>query len=253
MSLDPASDRGEDLGLLQNCLVEGDPQQRKRERKIRGRALVVSVVLQAAVLGVLVLLPLFGKPAPISAIVMPVPVYRQVPQASRTDSNTLRRHTRTVCVTCFNSRPTNLDSLRTSPHNETEPTGEIGPSVPLAPCPTCIDILSRGPTPLPPPPPGRDKPKTVYVAQIDPAKLIHRVEPIYPLLAKQTGRSGRVELHAIIATDGTIKSLQIVGGDPMFYISAREAVSQWGYTPTILNHQPVEVETFITVIYNITR
>jgi periplasmic protein TonB len=65
----------------------------------------------------------------------------------------------------------------------------------------------------------------------------------------QTHREGRVELRARIGTDGTIQSLEIVGGDPMFYLSAREAVSQWHYKPLILNGQPVEIDTHITVIY----
>ena len=83
--------------------------------------------------------------------------------------------------------------------------------------------------------------------------LIHRVEPTYPILPKQLGRSGRVELRAIIATDGTIQSLRVVSGDPLFYQSALDAVSQWKYRPTVLNGEPVEIDTFITVIYNIDR
>jgi len=79
--------------------------------------------------------------------------------------------------------------------------------------------------------------------------LRHRVEPVYPTLAIQTHKEGRVELRAIIATDGTIKSLQIVSGDPIFYISAKEAVEQWLYKPTVLNGKPVEIDTFITVLY----
>ena len=70
--------------------------------------------------------------------------------------------------------------------------------------------------------------------------LTRRIEPIYPTLPRQLGRSGRVELRAIIATDGTIQSLQ----------SALEAVRQWRYTPTVLNGRVVEVDTYITVIYN---
>lgn len=80
--------------------------------------------------------------------------------------------------------------------------------------------------------------------------LIHRVEPVYPVLAKQTHREGRVELRAIIGTDGTIRSLQIVSGDPLFLMSAKEAVEQWRYKPTVLNGQPVEIDTYITVIYS---
>ena len=83
--------------------------------------------------------------------------------------------------------------------------------------------------------------------------LVHRVEPVYPLLAKQIGRSGTVELRAIIATDGTIQSLEAVAGDPVFFPSALEAVRQWRYTPTLLNGQQVQVDTYITVIYNLRR
>jgi protein TonB len=78
---------------------------------------------------------------------------------------------------------------------------------------------------------------------------VYRVEPVYPPLAKIARRSGRVVLHAIIAVDGTIQSLQVTGGDPLFFASALEAVRQWRYQPTFLNSQPVEVETTITVIY----
>jgi len=79
--------------------------------------------------------------------------------------------------------------------------------------------------------------------------LIRRVEPVYPVLARQTHREGRVELRAIIGTDGSIQSLQIVASDPLFDRSAQEAVSQWRYKPTVLNGKPVEIDTFITVVY----
>ena len=91
------------------------------------------------------------------------------------------------------------------------------------------------------------------MTQLDPALLIHRVEPVYPPLAKQTHREGRVELRAIIGTDGRIRSLQIVAGDPLFEQSAVEAVQQWRYKPTILNGQPVEIDTSIMVIYSMQR
>lgn len=79
--------------------------------------------------------------------------------------------------------------------------------------------------------------------------LVRRVEPRYPPLMSQIHRGGRVELRAIIATDGSIQALQVISGDPSFYQSALEAVRQWHYLPTILNGQAVEVETTIEVIY----
>ena len=79
--------------------------------------------------------------------------------------------------------------------------------------------------------------------------LIYRVEPTYPPLAIQIHKEGRVELHARIATDGSVEALEAVGGDPLFFQSALEAVRQWRYRPTMLSGQPVEVDTHITVIY----
>ena len=61
------------------------------------------------------------------------------------------------------------------------------------------------------------------------------------------------ELRAIIGTDGTVQSLEAVGGDPMFYQSAMDAVRQWRYTPTLLNGRRVEVDTYITVVYTMQR
>ena len=85
------------------------------------------------------------------------------------------------------------------------------------------------------------------------AQLIRRVEPIYPQLAKQIQREGRVELRAIISTAGTIESLEVLSGDPLFIQSALAAVREWRYRPTILNGRPIEVDTHITVIYTLSH
>ena len=83
--------------------------------------------------------------------------------------------------------------------------------------------------------------------------LIYRVEPVYPPLAREIRRGGRVELRAVIATDGTIQSLKVVSGEPLFIQSALDAVRQWRYRPTVLNGRPVEIDTFITVTYNLSQ
>ena len=123
---------------------------------------------------------------------------------------------------------------------------ETGPA-----CSWCVPTGDKESGPRPPQPPteSRSRPRMLHFTTLDPALLIRRVEPVYPPLARQIHKEGRVELRAIIATDGTIQSLEIVGGDPIFFLSAKEAVSQWRYRPTILNGQPVEIDTHITVIY----
>jgi len=83
------------------------------------------------------------------------------------------------------------------------------------------------------------------------AKLVNKITPMYPSLARQTRLSGTVRLHAIIAKDGTIQSLDVVSGPPLLQASALEAVKQWRYQPTLLNGEPVEVETTIDVIFSL--
>ncbi len=81
--------------------------------------------------------------------------------------------------------------------------------------------------------------------------LIQRLEPTYPTLARAARVQGDVVLSAIIDTNGQITNLQLVSGHPMLVPAALAAVKQWRYKPYLLNGQPVEVETTITVIFTL--
>jgi periplasmic protein TonB len=81
--------------------------------------------------------------------------------------------------------------------------------------------------------------------------LIHREEPAYPPLARSARIQGNVVLSAIIDANGQITNLQLVSGHPMLVPAALSAVKQWRYKPYLLNGQPVEVETTITVIFTL--
>ncbi len=81
--------------------------------------------------------------------------------------------------------------------------------------------------------------------------LIRRIQPSYPPLAKQARISGSVILQAEISKDGSIQNLHVISGHPMLVPSALEAVKQWKYKPYILNGEPVEVETTITVNFTL--
>lgn len=56
-------------------------------------------------------------------------------------------------------------------------------------------------------------------------------------------------LHAIIAKDGTVQSLDYVSGPNELKDSAIDAVKKWRYKPMLLNDQPVEVDTTISVVF----
>ncbi len=78
-------------------------------------------------------------------------------------------------------------------------------------------------------------------------KLIRKVTPLYPFLAKQARVQGTVRFEAVVGKDGTIQSLQLISGHPLLVPASSEAVRQWLYEPTLLNGEPVEVVTQIDV------
>jgi len=81
--------------------------------------------------------------------------------------------------------------------------------------------------------------------------LIHKVIPEYPEQAKQSRIQGTVILRAVIDKSGNIIELTPISGHPMLVPTAVDAVRQWRYSPYILNGDPVEVETTVTVNFNL--
>jgi len=83
-------------------------------------------------------------------------------------------------------------------------------------------------------------------------KILTKVQPIYPQAAKDRHASGTVLMHAIIGREGHIHSLRpLTFPDPDLVIAALIAVRQWTYSPYLLNGEPTEVDTTITVNFNL--
>jgi TonB family protein len=81
--------------------------------------------------------------------------------------------------------------------------------------------------------------------------ILHKVVPVYPEDAKKDRVSGSVVLAATIGKDGAVEQLHVVSGPEALQQSAMDAVRQWTYQPYLLNGDPIEVETTITVIYTL--
>jgi TonB family protein len=81
--------------------------------------------------------------------------------------------------------------------------------------------------------------------------LLNKVVPVYPPAAKKAKIQGKVELDAVIGTDGNVENLRVISGPQELQQSALDAVRQWTYKPYLLNGDPVEVETTISIIYNL--
>ncbi len=89
------------------------------------------------------------------------------------------------------------------------------------------------------------------VSRMMEGNLILRIQPDYPSLARQARVQGAVVLKAIISREGASEHLQVVSGPPLLVESAIRAVRQWRYRPYILDDEPLEVETQITVNFSL--
>jgi TonB family protein len=106
--------------------------------------------------------------------------------------------------------------------------------------------------PLPPPPPPRPvKRYPIKVGgNVQQSKLIKRVEPVYPELAKRARVEGRVVLVVTVDEEGSVAEIKVRNGHPLLYEAAVTAVRQWKYSPTLLNGEPVPVITTVTVTFS---
>jgi periplasmic protein TonB len=125
--------------------------------------------------------------------------------------------------------------------------GETGPGLPGG-------ILGSPGTyarPIMPTPPPTPKPAPFHVSQMSEGSLAYKLVPTYPSLAKSARIQGQVLLQALISKQGMIENLRVISGHPMLVTAAVQAVRQWRYRPYILNGEPVEVETQITVNFSL--
>jgi protein TonB len=108
----------------------------------------------------------------------------------------------------------------------------------------------------PPPKPAAETHKqpttpTLVGGDVQMAKLVRKVIPEYPAIARAARISGVVHLLGTIGKDGTIRDLELISGHPMLARAAMEAVRQWVYKPTLLNGNPVEVIAPIEVNFTL--
>ena len=237
-----------------------------RARTRRPAAVALSFSAQVVLIASMVLLPLWRTeaivPNPLLRILIPPPRGIET-QALTPEAHSPNRRTGTTAPRVF------------VPHLLTQPSRIpdrvlIGPIEPPAMSAGSGEMASTGvsngipggiadqmPRALPPPkisppatPPKSQAPIRVG-GQVQAAKIRHQVMPVYPPLARAARIAGAVHLEAIIARDGAVRSLRVIGGHPLLVPAAVEAVEQWTYYPTLLNTQPVEVLTEIEVNFKL--
>ena len=246
--------------ILDRCLVDGDASTIASGRRLRRKALGISCAIETVALALLIIAPLwtsiaqptFSKPT----FVPFFPGETRSPDVSRHQPiSTPRpgvRHDTFIRFTVGHVPQRPAQSTEDAGDNNRSIAGwDTGPWGAGAPIFSGIAIADP---PLPPPRTIRkseEKGPLKVSEGVEQAQLISRIEPRYPPLALQIKKEGTVILHAIISRDGSITALDVLSGHPLLVKAALDAVRQWRYRPTLLNGEPVEVETTITVIFRL--
>ena len=236
----------------------------------RGATFAVSLGSQVLVIGTALLIPMFFINGPrvsrLSALLLapppppppPNPVSKQVPVADVWQIDRSRLYA-----------PPNIpDKVAEIVETELPPAtgivtqngvpGGVEGGLPGGVLSDIANQVVRQPPPPPPPPKqvvkeaAPTKPTRIHTSSgVQAAKLVKRVMPIYPPLAKQARISGTVKLMGVISRDGRIMNLQVLSGHPLLVPAAVDAVRQWVYQPTLLSGEAVEVLAPIDVNFTL--
>jgi len=238
------------LGSFSHCMVESDPQSEAQARWLRARSLVLSLTIEAAIVAALVILPLLATgvlpPLLIFTSAVPYSGGSQPPVVVR--GRSFGPHPeRSVIFHPVGARPLVSESVRQIGEAPPAIGNAIGPAVSEG---GILDGADHGSIVNLAPPRNAAPAKPLAQSEgVMAARLIRRVQPAYPYIAKAMRLQGTVRLHAIVAIDGSVEQLELLSGNPILARAAVEAVRQWRYQPTRLNGRPVEVETEITVTF----
>lgn len=240
---------------LDNMFADSILENSWAQRSRRSLSTLTSFGMQAIVISLLILLSL------LKSVVMPATQTVTTPIfASRAEPTPLTSH---APAGSSAPAPANPDAIILRQHNWSPigihnggddatpqppggPGGDIygsglqtgGPGLPIA-----LFDGTRSVLPVAPKPAVHE----FRTSKLLEGNLIRRVQPIYPPLARAARIQGSVVLAALISKAGTIDNLHAISGHPMLIPAALAAVEQWRYRPYILNNEPIEVETQITV------
>lgn len=228
-------------------------------------AFAASLIAEMLVISTLVLIPLIysDKLPSVRPWTSMLPAFSPPPPArpvaQRVDTPVAAHRTSSAPVFRIPAHP---DRLSLAPEIVTEAApltgsdvgvpGGLGAALPDLHLLSRFDAPVASARPAAKPQPSAQNPISVG-GDVQAAKLIRKIAPIYPMLAKATRTSGTVHLLGVIAKDGTMQQLKVLSGHPLLNEAALTAVRQWLYEPTILDGQPVEVMAPIDVIFTLSQ
>ena len=97
-----------------------------------------------------------------------------------------------------------------------------------------------------------EKVATIFLSpQLASARLLQRIEPLYPESALELRIQGEVELEALVGKDGSVEQLKLISGDPQLASAAADAVRRWRFRPYQSDGRDVEFSTRLTVNFRL--
>jgi periplasmic protein TonB len=224
----------------------------------RGRTTAFSFVLEAIIVGVLVLIPLlFTEALPKAQLMMalvappppppPPPPPAEVHIVHQVQTDIVNGQLRTP--TKIPKKVEIIKEEEAPPPQMSGIVGGVPGGVPGGAAGGVIGgIISSAPIAVP----KVATPQRVRVSQgVTQGLVLRKVQPTYPPLARTARVQGSVVLAAVIGKDGSIENLHVISGHPLLTQAALDAVKQWKYRPYILNGEPVEVDTQVTVNFTL--
>jgi len=240
--------------MFEDSLIESGNKLKTR----RGRTSTLAFVFQAIIIGVMVLIPLlFTEALPktqlMTFLVAPPPPPPPPPPAEpvhvvkKVETDIINNQLRTP--TKIPKKVEMIKEEEAPPPQMAGVVGGVPGGVPGGSLNGVMGgIISSTPVAVP-----KVAVQRVRVSQgVTQGMVIRRVQPQYPQMAKIARVQGAVVLAAVIGKDGAIQNLHVISSaSPLLNQSAIDAVKQWRYKPYILNGEPVEVDTTVTVNFSL--
>ena len=239
--------------MFEDSLIESGGKLRTR----RGRTTMFSFVLQVVIIGVMILIPLMFTEALPKAMTMtflaappppppPPPPPAAVVHVKKIETDIVNNQLRTPTKI---PKKVEIVKEEEAPPPQMGVVGGVPGGVPGGSLGGVMGSIIGGTQVAVP----KVAVQRVRVSQgVTQGLVIHKVQPAYPQMAKIARVQGSVVLAAIIGKDGTIQNLHVIStASPLLNQSALDAVKQWRYRPYILNGEPVEVDTTVTVTFTL--
>src|SRR5579884_3607074 len=245
--------------MFEDSLLESGGRLRTK----RGWTTILSFILQSLLVAILILIPLLytealPKQQLMTFLVAPPPPPPPPPPPAAAPVKAVKV-VQTDIVSCQLRTPTKIpEKVQMIKEEEAPPpvmasggvVGGVPGGVPGGSMGGVIGgIIGNTPVAVP----KVATPQRVRVSQgVTQGMVLHKVNPVYPALARAARVQGSVVLAAIIGKDGTIQNLHVISSSsPLLIQAALDAVKQWRYRPYILNGEPVEVDTQVTVNFTL--